>query len=96
MFNFLVIGSGIKREGKERDSKVQKPTKYIIYNYKILIFFTQRWRSVECKILLEFSGTIATLPDKECPGKSNPREILAGKSELSRKYYHTVFSSIIQ
>ncbi|XP_023324183.1 ADAMTS-like protein 1 [Eurytemora carolleeae] len=27
-----------------------------------------RWRNVECKILLEFSGTIATLPDKECPG----------------------------
>lgn len=27
-----------------------------------------REREVHCKIFLEFSKTIATLPDKECPG----------------------------
>ena len=27
-----------------------------------------RFRKVECKIFMEFSKTVATLPDKECPG----------------------------
>ena len=27
-----------------------------------------RFRSVECKIFMEFSRTVASLPDKECPG----------------------------
>ena len=27
-----------------------------------------RFRKVECKIFMEFSRTVAALPDKECPG----------------------------
>ena len=27
-----------------------------------------RFRKVECKIFMEFSKTVASLPDKECPG----------------------------
>ena len=27
-----------------------------------------RFRKVECKIFMEFSRTVASLPDKECPG----------------------------
>ena len=29
-------------------------------------------RKVECKIFMEFSKTVATLPDKECPGVKPP------------------------
>ena len=31
-----------------------------------------KFRKVECKIFLEFSKTVATLPDKECPGIKHP------------------------
>jgi len=31
-----------------------------------------RFRKVECKIFLEFSKTVATLPDRECPGLKPP------------------------
>ena len=31
-----------------------------------------KFRKVECKIFLEFSKTVATLPDKECPGITPP------------------------
>ena len=38
-----------------------------------------RSRSVECKIFLEFSRTIATLPDEECPGlKPTSTEVCFG------------------
>jgi hypothetical protein len=38
-----------------------------------------RFRSVECKIFLEFSRTIASLPDQECPGlKPTTTELCEG------------------
>ena len=34
--------------------------------------FFDIYRKVECKIFMEFSKTVATLPDKECPGVKPP------------------------
>ena len=46
-----------------------------------------RSRTVECKIFLEFSKTVATLPDEKCPGPKPPETELcfAGLCDAKKK-----------